>query len=73
MEADPQAELLHWLDPLRGVLPEQIEDLKIIRPDDKSERTAYRSFYAMHVKDWGGGQSPVSQKLRLTSGHNTHR
>lgn len=60
-DVDRRIELLHWLDPFQAVLPEQISDLKVVRPDDKSQRTAYRSFYAMHVKDWSSGQSPVSE------------
>lgn len=44
-------ELFHWSDVTKPVVANQIEDIILIRPDDKRQVRAYRSFYAMKVKD----------------------
>lgn len=54
-------ELLHWSDITKPVVPNQIEDLILVRPDTGEERTAYRSFYGAKVKDpaWKAKQPPT--------------
>ncbi|KAK5945287.1 hypothetical protein PMZ80_002491 [Knufia obscura] len=54
-------ELLHWSDITKPVVPNQIEDLALIRPDTQEQRTAYRSFYGAKVKDpaWKATQPPT--------------
>jgi len=61
-------ELLHWSDITKPVVPNQIEDLRLIRPDTKEERIAYRSFYGAKVKDpeWKAAQPPVSALYRTS-------
>ena len=75
LKMNPQAvfanfclELLHWSDITKPVVPNQIEDLILVRPDTGEERTAYRSFYGAKVKDpaWKAKQPPVSVCLNMT-------
>jgi len=64
-------ELLHWSDITKPVVPNQIEDLILVRPDTGEERTAYRSFYGAKVKDsaWKAKQPPVSAGQNMLEIH----
>lgn len=70
MESGPAIlihELLHWYNITNPVVEKQIGDTKLERPDGKGRPSAYRSFYAMKVKDpaWKAGEPPVRTPQHL--------